>query len=198
MNAAGEWAAIDPAKAIAWAEKLPDRAEQELAYANIAESWADEHPQAAAEFALQLPPAFRERAALAAVSRWATQNPAQAGDWASNCGEPTLQLRGPAQVLSVWAPAEPEAAGQWVSQLADGPARDAPIRAYVEAVNPWNPEAGLRLALRLSSPADRDEIAKQAFAYWRELDADAARQWLDASGSSAETKREWLAFPAPR
>jgi hypothetical protein len=198
MNIAGEWAAIDPPRAIAWARGLTDPTERGWAFANIVESWADTAPQAAGEFALTLAPELRDRAALAVVARWATLDPEKAGEWALRLPDPSLRVRGAAAVLNLWAAVAPDAAGRWVRGIEPDGLREAAITSYLEAVNDWDPEAGLRLAMETSDAALRLHRAEPCFRRWIDLNPTAARQWLARAKLSDETKQRWLAAtPAP-
>lgn len=192
MNIAGAWAARDPQKAIVWARSLPDESEQEAAFANLAESWADASPREAAEFAAQLPPQFRQRAALAVIGRWATQFPRQAAEWAIQIPDTGVRTRGLAEVLTIWMAVDPEAARVWAKAVTPAPLRDLALGACVDALLEWAPDVAARQALEIADPESRWQRVESGLARWLEIDAPAARRWLEAAELPAEKKQHWL------
>ena len=197
INVAGDWAAQDPAKAVAWAEALPQEADRALALSTIAESWADVDPAAAAAFALKLSPSTLKQQAMSAVlERWATQDPHQAFLWISHCSDETLRGPGLARVLSVATPVSPDLSGQWVDQLAAGPVRESAIGSYVDSVCLWNPEAGVRLALKTVDPVARENRVERCVRQWLAWDPAGARKWLDQTNFPGEVKTRWLEEPS--
>jgi hypothetical protein len=192
-NIAAAWALRDPVAAQRWAFLLPQGPEQELGLINVAESWADYRPEAAAAFAQQLPPGeIRRRAIVSVTGRWVTQNPVAAGQWAEKIGDLETQRMAMAELMNFWGILDPEQAGAWIHSLAPGPAAQAAISGYIDAVVYWAPDLAAQHALALDPPF-RDEKLVPSVGRWLELDPAAAKQWLKKTNVPKETKERCLA-----
>jgi hypothetical protein len=193
INVAGDWASKSPADAVKWAGALPRDEDRQLALATVAESWADVAPSAACAFALKLAPLdLRQRTVLAAIERWATQEPEPALEWTTNILDTALRQQCIARILNVYVPVDPEAAGRWVERMPSGPVRESAIGCHVEIVRLWNPELGVRLALKTEDPSERENRVRPCFVQWFAWDPSAARAWIKDAPIPDQTKIRWL------
>ncbi len=70
------------------------------------------------------------------------------GDWESKAGG----------MMDAWTRTDYKAAGLWLSQAADGPAKQAAVKSYAQAVAPYDPEAAVQWAKTLPAGKGRDEL----------------------------------------
>jgi len=72
--------------------------------------------------------------------------------------------------VSTWTLNDCQAAGKWLGSAADGPVRNAAIRAYAETVASYEPEVAAQWALTLPPGDERDATLKQIHASWPKSD----------------------------
>ncbi len=91
------------------------------------------------------------------------------GQWIGWIGEkiPAEKSAGSiANLVSIWTRNDYEAAGKWLGSTADGPVKNASIRAYTEAVAKYEPETAVQWALTLPAGKDRDGALLNIYRNW--------------------------------
>lgn len=83
---ASEWAARDPEKAAAWAERIERLDLRDHVVAAVAAEWADHDPKAAAGFLLERGP-LQDNAVIGIAERLAAKDPTRASEWAAKFPE---------------------------------------------------------------------------------------------------------------
>jgi hypothetical protein len=88
-------------------------------------------------------------------------------------------------MVGAWTEKDYTAAGTWLTQAPDGPAKQAAVRGYVQAVAPYEPETAAQWAMTLSSGEDRARALKQIYHKWPKNDPAAkaaAESFADQHG----------------
>jgi hypothetical protein len=65
-----------------------------------------------------------------------------------------------------WTEKDYEAAGTWLTQAPEGPAKQAAVRGYVQAVAAYEPETAVQWAMTLPPGKDRDATLQQIYHKW--------------------------------
>lgn len=73
-----------------------------------------------------------------------------AGDWESKAGG----------LMDQWTRSDYKAAGQWLDGTAEGPAKQAAVKSYAQAVAPYDPEVAGQWARTLPAGQQREELLK--------------------------------------
>jgi len=117
---AHEWAALDPTKAMTWAQGLPDEDERKDVAEFVCYRVAEEDPMKAREMAMAA--GFSDDTPLVAdlIQQWATKEPAKARDWALSQPEGETREVLLAGLAPLLAQQDPAAAGRIVSEELSG------------------------------------------------------------------------------
>jgi hypothetical protein len=91
-------------------------------------------------------------------------------------------------MVGAWTEKDYTAAGTWLTQAPDGPAKQAAVRGYVQAVAPYEPETAAQWAMTLSSGEDRARALRQIYHKWPKNDP-AAKAAAEAFADQHGIKR---------
>ncbi len=86
--------------------------------------------------------------------------------WISENLPPELRDRRTSAILEKWTEYDFHAAGTWLANSPDNPAKPAAIRAYAEAVAPFEPENAEKWSLTLPDRAQRQELLETIHQRW--------------------------------
>lgn len=87
-------------------------------------------------------------------------DPREIGGWVeclAGAGAETFPGQPVHRMVEYWTRMDYRAAGEWLISTADGPAKQASIRAYAETVAKYEPEVAEQWAMTLPAGKDRDE-----------------------------------------
>lgn len=193
--AAIQWAAKQPEEAAAWARKVEDGDLRQRLLAGIYSAWGDSDPSAAATAAVRSMEAGRDQndAVVSIVQRWAQREPDIAATWVAAFPESELRDTAAREIVKLWADQSVEKSGAWLNSLEPGSLRDTAVSAYVEQIFPQSPASAVQWAAEIADPAKRQVEFEQLGQSWLEVDATAARAWIQQSSLSAEAKARLLA-----
>lgn len=182
------WGELDPAGALAWAERLPDRGSREAVLPLALGRWAEVSPASAAGYLTAMPagPA-RDQAAVLVASAWAQHDATGAVAWVAAFPDEALRQRAVERVLPAWIDADPASAAEWVARLPEGRLLDGGLAVLSRRLAPTYPQAAFGTATGIAAPELR----------WRQLER-AARAWLasDPAAALAGIARSDLPEPA--
>ncbi|MGC1480151.1 MAG: hypothetical protein WA771_06585 [Chthoniobacterales bacterium] len=184
---AEEWAIKDPAKAIGWAEGLPQGAAREEAIQGALAGWAENDPRAAfahyqSNFGQNL------ETAEWIFDSWAFNNPNEASAEVMKIANPEMRARAVSGVVSGWLDegSSVSAVENWVDSLPAGRERDEASYAVVDMLSFDEPEAAWTRAATIQEPDVRTEAIQTAFAGLVDIDPAKAETALRNSNLSPE------------
>jgi len=192
-NVAGKWATNNPGDALAWASGLENEDERKRAQRSAIGGWADKDPAAAAESIASLDALEAQDAVGEVGSRWARQEPSAAAGWVTQQEEGAGKVRATADVMRNWTATEPENASTWLSAQPAGPSRDSGIVGLADTIGPSDPVASMEWVASISDAEKRTMEINNRVKIWRNIDADAANNWIETSEQLTATDRAALA-----
>lgn len=185
------WGRVDPHAAASWADSLPvsDSETRTEALNCVLIAWANSNLQAAAGWVSNWPDGAERDAALTAVAyEGARTNPVAAVQMAADMSptQETWNLIGYA--VSQWATIDPVAALQWTRQIEDVATREMLLSNVTIAWAASDPVQASRAMQELSSGRPCDDAIVGIAQHWVQIDRAAARQWLDRSACSPQSR----------
>ncbi len=147
------WANTDSDSAMAWADKIEDKALREKLIGGVVLASAEQNPADAAKIALQKisPGDEQDRMIITIVQYWAQADPAVASAWVSKFPENSVGQSAIRTLVPKWASQNPEAVGEWLITLKKGELRNAGITAYAEVLRLTDEASANRWALKAAS-----------------------------------------------
>jgi hypothetical protein len=142
------------------------------------QKWAKADLDGAAQWVKQLPEgSFREGALIGLLEQWKLQDPSGAAEFVAAMPMEPHQLKG---VLASWTGQDSKAAIDWVNGLADGPMRDAGLKAVCDALSEPKPAEAASFVASLAPGDVQSQLAASVACGWAVNDPLAALQWLAA------------------
>ena len=187
-SVAETWARKDFDAALAWAQTLPE-ADQASAQdgtlreiGDTIEDWAKTSLDQAIRWVKHLPEGpLRTLAIGGLVEQWKLQDPAGAAEFVTAMPAEKAQQELLSGVLSSWTSKDSKAAIDWVKGLADGPMRDAGLKAVCEALAmSWPAGEAASLIASLAPGEAQSQVAGNVAGAWALCDPMAALQWVAA------------------
>jgi hypothetical protein len=221
-SVASNWAARDPAAALAWARQAATKGERFAISGAITGWWKNDPTAAEAYVASHL--ATREDWQLASTlaSNIFSEDPERAKEWVSGLPNEEARKQATAGLTIQWGFSDPAAATEWASTLPagerdqslaetiglwtaedpaaaaqwlgsyDGPGRDQAINNFSLNVAFKDPAAALTWAATISDPKMRASAERSLAGAWLKRDPQAARSWIENSSLSVEEKSQLL------
>jgi len=81
-----------------------------------------------------------------------------------------------------WTKKDYKAAGEWLNQAAEGPVKQAVVKAYAEMVAYQDPEVAAQWAVTLPAGKERDRVLKRVRDEWTKKDEAAAAEFARKNG----------------
>lgn len=225
---AQNWAASDPAAALAWVQTKGDTQEARIAMSGVINGWWENDPQAAQTYVL----AHLDNVGMEVIMRITTQlfqqDPQQARDWANRLTTPEARRTAESFIAMQMAEADPKAASEFAARLPDetrsralsavisrwarndpaavgqwingldGRVRDEAIGVYSSVVASNDPSAGLTWAASLSDATVRSSTMERIVSSWMRRSPTDATAWIQRSNLPEAEKTKLLALPIRR
>jgi hypothetical protein len=86
------------------------------------------------------------------------------------------------EIVGEWTRQDYAAAGKWLATTPDGPAKQAAVAAYAEAVAEYEPQVAVQWALTLPAGTQRDATFKSIYQNWPASDPEGAAGFARAHG----------------
>ena len=118
-------------------------------------------------------------------------SPGEAGQWVEWMEKTLPSDQASKQISSLvddWTEKDYQAAGTWLTQAPEGPAKQAAVRVYVEAVASYVPETAAQWAMTLPPGKERDASLKKIYQKWPKKDP-AAKAAAEAFADQHGIKR---------
>lgn len=177
---AQKWAETDPKAALNWSQSLADPSDREHAAYVAITRWAESSPTQAAQYLSTLGDNAVSGSTVPLVaSRWAEQNPSEAASWAMSLPDDELRVNAVSSIAGEWANADPQALRSWLSGLPAGRSKDAAIASSASRLVTTQPAAAVELSSQISDPEMRSDNLTSTIAEWKNIDANAAKSWLN-------------------
>jgi len=191
---ATQWGMRDPAKAIEWANGLPE-SEKSLALSQLVGAWANQSPLDAGKFVAQLPPGeMQNQTAMSVVSSWANQDPGMTAAWVMQFPDSNLQEQGIRELVNIWSINDSEGAKNWAQGLPEGSVRDMALKSFTESIAYWSPDKAAAVVGLIDDPSKREQSMEVIMRSWAEIDPNSARSWLESLNANEELKTRLQSF----
>jgi hypothetical protein len=226
MMIAQNWAASDPAAALAWAAAQGDGREGKISMSGVITGWWDNDPRAAEAYVAEHLDTLGTSPVMQIASQIYRQDPQRAQDWANSL--PTLDARriATSSIAMQMASSDPKAATQWAATLPDdvrgrtlegaisrwaqndsrtvgewinglnGAVRDEAVSAFSSSLAASDPAAALTWATTVSDPTRRDATVDRLVTSWMRRSPTDAKTWIQNSVLPDQDKTRLLALPA--
>ncbi len=224
-DVASNWAALDPAAAIAWA-KEKKRPGPNFALSGAVAGWWENDPSAAEAYVQSHLTTLQDwQLAGTLASNIFRDDPARARRWVSQLPNDDARRQANSSLAISWAFDDPAAAVKWASSLPvgdggtalaeavglwagedasaagewlgqyDGAGRDQAVQNFSLNVATKDPAAAMTWAGAISDPRLRTSAQEQLARDWLRRDPSAATNWIQNSSLSAEDKTRLLSAP---
>ena len=225
MMIAQNWAASDPAAALAWAAAQGDGREGRISMSGVITGWWEADPRAAEAYVVEHADTLGMPPLMQIVSQMFRQDPERAKQFANSL--PTVELRRTAlsNLAMQMSFNDPKAAGQWAATLPEdvrgralenvvlrwarndsraagewinglnGAVRDEAVSAFSSSLGASDPAAALTWATTLSDPARRNTAVERVLTGWMRRSPNDAKAWIQNSALPDEEKTRLLSLP---
>jgi hypothetical protein len=226
MMIAQNWAASDPAAALAWAAAQGDGREGRISMSGVIAGWWDADPRAAEAYVVEHADTLGIQPVMQIVSQLYRQDPERAKEWASSL--PTAETRRMAitNIAMQMSNTDPKGASQWVATLPEevrgraldgvisrwarndshavgewinglnGAIRDDAVSAFSTALVASDPASALTWATTVSDPTRRDTTMERVLTGWLRRNPADAKSWIQNSALPDEQKTRLLSAPS--
>lgn len=225
MMIAQNWAASDPAAALAWAAAQGDGREGKISMSGVISGWWDADPRAAEAYVVEHADTLGTQPLMQIISQMYRQDPERAKQFANNL--PTVEMRRTAasNIAMQMSFNDPKAASQWAATLPDdvrgrtlesvvsrwarndsraagewinglnGAVRDEAVTAFSSSLGMSDPAAALTWATTLSDPTRRNAAVERVVTAWLRRSPNDAKAWIQSSPLPEEEKTRLLSLP---
>jgi len=158
-----QWAAMNPADAYQWAEKIEDSSLREQLLANIAIEWAERDAVTAGSLAVSQLPAgkLQNDSVVQIVQRWAQSAPERTAVWVEGFPEGNLRDAAMQNLTALWAKNDPAQAAAWLTNVPAGHSRDVAVGALVSELLSIDRSQASRWAATISNQEMRDAVLER-------------------------------------
>ena len=226
MMIAQNWAAADPAAALAWAAALGEGREGRISMSGVIMGWWDTDPRAAEAYVAEHADKLGIQPVMQIASQLYKQDPQRAKEWANSL--PTAETRRMAttNIAMQMSESDPKAAGEWAATLPDevrgrtmegvisrwarndsaavgewinglnGAVRDEAVSAFSSILASRDPATALTWATTVSDPTRRNTTVDRLVTSWMRRSPNDAKAWIQNSTLPDPEKIRLLALPA--
>ena len=156
MSIAQNWAASDPAAALAWAQAQKDPQDQRISISGVISGWWENDPRAAEDYvASHLDNVGLGGTVMRITSQLFEQDPQRAKEWASRLSTPEARRSADTFIVMQMAETDPKGASEWAASLPE----DVRSRTLGGAISRWarnDPQGAAQWINTLNGPV-RDE-----------------------------------------
>ena len=225
MTIAQNWAASDPAAALAWAAGQGDGREGKISMSGVIMGWWNTDPRAAEAYIVEHADTLGFQPLMQIVAQLSRQDPERAKEWAKSL--PTAETRRMAaiNVAMQISNTDPKGASEWAATLPEdvrgrtlegvmsrwarndsrgagewlnglnGAVRDEAVSAYSSIVGASDPATALTWATTVSDPTRRTAAVERVVAGWLRRNPNEAKTWIQNSQLPDEEKTKLLSIP---
>lgn len=228
MSIAKNWAAADPAAALAWAQAQKDPQDQRIAMSGVIGGWWENDPRAAEDYVA----AHLETLGPGSVMRLTTllyeQDPQRAREWASRLSTPEARRSADSYIAMQMAESDPKAATEWAATLPEdvrsrtlgsamtrwarsdpqkaaewintlnGTVRDEAVTIFSSTIARDDPAAALTWAVSVSDQKSRNETVTRIVGSWLRRNPADAKTWIQNSTLPEQEKTRLLSLPGAK
>jgi len=226
MMIAQNWAASDPAAALAWAAAQGDGREGRISMSGVIAGWWDNDPRAAEAYVAEHLDALGTQSVMQIASQIYRQDPQRAKEWTNSL--PTVDARRMAttNIAMQMASTDPKAASEWAATLPDdvrgrtlegviarwarndspavgewinglnGAVRDEAVSAFSSILSARDPASALTWATTVSDPTRRNTTVDRLVTGWLRRSPADAKAWIQNSALPDPEKTRLLSLPA--
>ncbi|HZE58830.1 MAG TPA: hypothetical protein VE031_13325, partial [Chthoniobacterales bacterium] len=223
---AQNWAASDPAAALAWAAAQGDGREGRISMSGVIAGWWDNDPRAAEAYVAEHLDALGTQSVMQIASQIYRQDPQRAKEWTNSL--PTVDARRMAttNIAMQMASTDPKAASEWAATLPDdvrgrtlegviarwarndspavgewinglnGAVRDEAVSAFSSILSARDPASALTWATTVSDPTRRNTTVDRLVTGWLRRSPADAKAWIQNSALPDPEKTRLLSLPA--
>lgn len=182
------WAKTTPAKAMEWAQGLPEK----LAAPSVKkamETWAGQDFPAAKQALEGLSGPMREAALPVLVEHWEKGNWSEAAAFLDQQPGGKGRQEAMGQLIRRWADGDQPAASGWLARQAPGPERDAGASALADEVRDSDPEAAAIWGATLGDEKQRQDSLRETLQEWYKKSVPEALRWVETAGNLTDSDR---------
>jgi hypothetical protein len=225
MAIAQNWAASDPAAALAWAAAQGNERDARISMSGVIMGWWENDPRAAEAYVAEHADKLGIEPLMNISSQIYKQDPERAKEWANSL--PTVEARRMAatNIAMNMSTSDPKAASEWAATLPEdvrgrtlegvisrwarndsaavgewinglnGSVRDDAVSAFSSAVAAKDPAAALTWATTVSDPTKRNTTVDRLVSGWMRRSPSDAKAWIQNSALPDPEKTRLLSLP---
>jgi hypothetical protein len=227
VTVAQNWAATDPAAALAWVQAQGDAQETRVSMSGVIRGWWENDPRSAEAYVAAHLESLGLETVMGITSELYRLDPERAKDWANSLpvearrnadsfigtrmvdADPKaasewaaslpdeVRTRPLESVISKWARNDLQAAGQWINERS-GVVRDEALSAYSSTMAFKDPAAALTLAATVTDPKIQSATIDRIVSGWMRRSPNDATAWIQNSPLADSEKTRLLALPQRR
>lgn len=227
VTIAQNWAATDPAAALAWVQAQGDARETRVTMSGVIRGWWENDPRSAEAYVAAHLDSLGLETVMGITTELYRLDPARAKDWANSlplearrnadsfigmqmvdadpkaASEWAASLPGEVRtrtlesVISKWARNDLQAAGQWINDR-NGVVRDEALSAYSSTMAFKDPVAALNVAGTVTDPKIQSATVDRIVSGWMRRSPNDATAWIQNSALADSEKARLLALPQRR
>lgn len=228
ISIAQNWAASDPAAAMAWAQAQKEPQDQRISMSGVISGWWENDPRAAEEYVASHFDSAGLSAVMGIMSQLFDHDPQRAKEWASRLPTPEARRSADSFIVMRMADSDPKAASEWAASLPEevrsrtlggaiskwarndpqgaaqwintlsGGVRDEAVAVFSSTISGADPAAALNWAVTVSNQKTRSETVERIVTSWLRRSPADAKSWIQNSALPDEEKTRLLALPPPR
>ena len=227
MTVAQNWAATDPAAALAWVQAQGDAQETRVTMSGVIRGWWENDPRSAEAYVAAHLDSLGLETVMGITSELYRLDPERAKDWANSLplearrnadsfigtrmvdADPKaasewaaslpdeVRTRPLESVISKWARNDLQAAGQWINDRS-GVVRDEALSAYSSTMAFKDPATALTVAATVADPKIQNATVDRIITGWMRRSPNDATAWIQNSALADSEKTRLLALPQRR
>jgi hypothetical protein len=226
MMIAQNWAASDPAAALAWAVAQGDGREGRMSMSGVIMGWWNTDPRAAEAYVVEHADTLGIQPLMQIVSQLSRQDPERAKEWAKSLPSTETRRMAAISVAMQMSNTDPKAASEWAATLPEdvrgrtldsvmsrwarndsraagewlnglnGAVRDDAVNAFSSSLGASDPATALTWAATVSDPTRRNATVERVVTGWLRRNPGDAKAWIQNSTLPNEQKARLLSLPA--
>lgn len=227
VTVAQNWAATDPAAALAWVQAQGDARETRVTMSGVIRGWWENDPRSAEAYVAAHFDTLGLETVMGITGELYRLDPERAKDWANSLpvearrnadsfigtrmvdADPKaasewaaslpdeVRTRPLESVISKWARNDLQAAGQWINDR-NGVVRDEALSAYSSTMAFKDPATALTVAATVSDPKIQSATIDRIVSGWMRRSPNDATAWIQNSALADSEKTRLLALPPRR
>ena len=227
MTIAQNWAATDPAAALAWVQAQGDARETRMTMSGVIRGWWENDPRAAEAYVAAHFDTLGPETVVGITSELYRLDPERAKDWANGLplearrnadsfigmrmvdSDPKaasdwaaslpddVRPRTLESIIAKWSRNDLQAAGQWINDRS-GIVRDEALSAYSSSMAFKDPAAALTVAATVADPKIQGATIDRIVSGWMRRSPNDATAWIQNSALADSEKARLLASPQRR